>query len=74
MHFWFENDVKMYGIQTTLFVIVSFGLFENDVKMYGIQTDTDRRYGGSSFENDVKMYGIQTIPPCKIFASGLRMM
>jgi len=64
----------MYGIQTTLFVIVSFGLFENDVKMYGIQTDTDRRYGGSSFENDVKMYGIQTIPPCKIFASGLRMM
>ena len=34
----FENDVKMYGIQTTFedaFVGVKF---ENDVKMYGIQT------------------------------------
>ena len=34
----FENDVKMYGIQTrTRGNKITF-LFENDVKMYGIQT------------------------------------
>ena len=34
----FENDVKMYGTQTS-FVSVSDDLsFENDVKMYGTQT------------------------------------
>ena len=36
----FENDVKIYGIQTVwLQCAVSYG-FENDVKIYGIQTDT----------------------------------
>jgi len=34
----FENDVKMYGTQTTiLYSPLSHG-FENDVKMYGTQT------------------------------------
>ena len=34
----FENDVKMYGIQTSdVFPSLSVA-FENDVKMYGIQT------------------------------------
>ena len=34
----FENDVKMYGIQTTHKSGSSVLQFENDVKMYGIQT------------------------------------
>ena len=34
----FENDVKMYGIQTSKKSNASFYWFENDVKMYGIQT------------------------------------
>ena len=34
----FENDVKMYGTQTCLHVIIKFRMFENDVKMYGTQT------------------------------------
>ena len=34
----FENDVKMYGIQTMADSIKINKLFENDVKMYGIQT------------------------------------
>ncbi len=34
----FENDVKMYGIQTVYSFWVSPLMFENDVKMYGIQT------------------------------------
>ena len=35
----FENDVEMYGAQTTDFVLKqSFG-FENDVEMYGAQTN-----------------------------------
>ena len=34
----FENDVKMYGIQTACFLFQQTRLFENDVKMYGIQT------------------------------------
>ena len=34
----FENDVKMYGIQTIWECSKSSELFENDVKMYGIQT------------------------------------
>ncbi len=37
-HFVFENDVKMYGIQTKRRIKNEFGWFENDVKMYGIQT------------------------------------
>ena len=35
----FENDVKMYGIQTSQTLIPACGRFENDVKMYGIQTN-----------------------------------
>ena len=34
----FENDVKMYGTQTSLPRIYEGRLFENDVKMYGTQT------------------------------------
>ncbi len=34
----FENDVKMYGIQTTNQNDTPYHKFENDVKMYGIQT------------------------------------
>ena len=34
----FENDVKMYGTQTTLVRPICCILFENDVKMYGTQT------------------------------------
>ena len=35
----FENDVKMYGIQTSPRMICLEHRFENDVKMYGIQTN-----------------------------------
>ncbi len=34
----FENDVKMYGIQTVFWRTAAVLGFENDVKMYGIQT------------------------------------
>ena len=34
----FENDVKMYGTQTSLSRMSRMTLFENDVKMYGTQT------------------------------------
>ena len=34
----FENDVKMYGIQTVWTSSQHCSGFENDVKMYGIQT------------------------------------
>ena len=34
----FENDVKMYGIQTLMDILRTTVKFENDVKMYGIQT------------------------------------
>ena len=34
----FENDVKMYGTQTTLSASTIQYQFENDVKMYGTQT------------------------------------
>ena len=34
----FENDVKMYGIQTLTVGKEYTRVFENDVKMYGIQT------------------------------------
>ena len=34
----FENDVKMYGTQTTHIPSSVNILFENDVKMYGTQT------------------------------------
>ena len=56
----FENDVKMYGTQTTESDLPDLTWFENDVKMYG--TQTHRKDGGVNdrFENDVKMYGTQT--------------
>ena len=34
----FENDVKMYGTQTSYKWWKACGKFENDVKMYGTQT------------------------------------
>ena len=34
----FENDVKMYGTQTSDGMVQYGHLFENDVKMYGTQT------------------------------------
>ena len=34
----FENDVKIYGIQTRMNLDKFAGGFENDVKIYGIQT------------------------------------
>ena len=36
----FENDVKMYGTQTTIPFLRDTLQFENDVKMYGTQTPT----------------------------------
>ena len=36
----FENDVKMYGIQTKKDCCRFMNWFENDVKMYGIQTSS----------------------------------
>ncbi len=42
----FENDVKMYGTQTTLCSPCVTLMFENDVKMYGTQTTGYRgKYG-----------------------------
>ena len=38
MNLRFENDVKMYGIQTRSVPDRQQDQFENDVKMYGIQT------------------------------------
>ena len=37
----FENDVKMYGTQTTGEIRCNSIQFENDVKMYGTQTMAD---------------------------------
>ena len=56
----FENDVKMYGTQTTDVVQNFLDQFENDVKMYGTQTDRLPYLIPPWFENDVKMYGTQT--------------
>ena len=35
----FENDVKMYGTETTFFQSGKGLSFENDVKMYGTETE-----------------------------------
>ena len=56
----FENDVKMYGTQTTCGTVVGRFPFENDVKMYGTQTTQSIEVKATMFENDVKMYGTQT--------------
>ena len=34
----FENDVEMYGAQTTIHALYTHHTFENDVEMYGAQT------------------------------------
>ena len=60
----FENDVKMYGTQTSTFPLVTCNLFENDVKMYGTQTMKADVHRPFEFENDVKMYGTQTPFSC----------
>ena len=57
----FENDVKMYGTQTSGVSSIFIMSFENDVKMYGTQTFPACLYNWLSFENDVKMYGTQTV-------------
>ncbi len=70
----FENDVKMYGTQTSMSWGEEQKKFENDVKMYGTQT---RSYGYRRiclFENDVKMYGTQTSLSFPLPAVCLRMM
>ena len=70
----FENDVKMYGIQTACFLFQQTRLFENDVKMYGIQTVFVPFVALAVFENDVKMYGIQTYSTVSNLMGSLRMM
>ena len=70
----FENDVKIYGIQTSTFTTASNIAFENDVKIYGIQTLFAREAHKVMFENDVKIYGIQTHLPLQLPAQSLRMM
>ena len=58
----FENDVKIYGIQTKTQKVKPDRSFENDVKIYGIQTCVRVDMHHKMFENDVKIYGIQTNP------------
>ena len=70
----FENDVKMYGIQTQDVEFAQQLGFENDVKMYGIQTNVYDCACGAGFENDVKMYGIQTRNNLQNHGNCLRMM
>ena len=70
----FENDVKMYGIQTIIRISRRSTAFENDVKMYGIQTSIFPITSLSKFENDVKMYGIQTCKRGEKERERLRMM
>ena len=41
----FENDVKMYGTQTSTRKHRTSIWFENDVKMYGTQTEDTRLQG-----------------------------
>ena len=70
----FENDVKMYGTQTTNGSFRVHNRFENDVKMYGTQTRGDQMSEKEKFENDVKMYGTQTIFSPQVRLLRLRMM
>ena len=70
----FENDVKMYGIQTVEMRYLKRIWFENDVKMYGIQTVFVPFVALAVFENDVKMYGIQTYSTVSNLMGSLRMM
>ena len=70
----FENDVKMYGTQTSYAHCCVYLPFENDVKMYGTQTTGLHVSSSCSFENDVKMYGTQTFTGEIRCNSSLRMM
>ena len=56
----FENDVEMYGAQTSCDTHSGIGRFENDVEMYGAQTKEYTIEKAYKFENDVEMYGAQT--------------
>ena len=56
----FENDVNMYGTQTSISSNSSKKMFENDVNMYGTQTFPHCLRLLPQFENDVNMYGTQT--------------
>ena len=51
----FENDVKIYGIQTVFACASNMVQFENDVKIYGIQTKENSGHTQQAFENDVKI-------------------
>ena len=51
----FENDVKIYGIQTVISSATLRIMFENDVKIYGIQTKENSGHTQQAFENDVKI-------------------
>ena len=70
----FENDVKMYGTQTSISTTRAPRPFENDVKMYGTQTIRLSGLDHVMFENDVKMYGTQTQCHGVVCLLGLRMM
>lgn len=50
----FENDVKMYGTQTSGTNVKVENQFENDVKMYSTQTFSGQILLNRTFENDVK--------------------
>ena len=70
----FENDVEMYGAQTSFRFATCYCWFENDVEMYGAQTIRSITCRDHQFENDVEMYGAQT-HDCRLFARrSLRMM
>ena len=61
----FENDVEMYGAQTSSILYCGSIKFENDVEMYGAQTVNFMSPKLKRFENDVEMYGAQTMPFCR---------
>ena len=60
----FENDVEMYGTQTSAHMGAECIKFENDVEMYGTQTTRGMISLLVPFENDVEMYGTQTGDCC----------
>ena len=64
----FENDVNMYGTQTSWIVIHNIIRFENDVNMYGTQTKILPISIIIGFENDVNMYGTQTLADQRLAA------
>ena len=70
----FENDVEMYGAQTTFPEKLRLIVFENDVEMYGAQTSRLSVQFTGAFENDVEMYGAQTSNSRFPTAACLRMM